>query len=57
MPLNTNIGGQTRPDIYESKGNKYLMGEQARHVDKKVESDNIININMLKWDRTRLRIK
>ena len=50
MPLNANIGGQIRPDKYESKENKYLMEEQTRHVYKKVESGNIININMLKQE-------
>ena len=47
MPLNTNIGGQIRPDKYESKENKYLTEEQVIHVYKKVESGNIININTL----------
>ena len=32
LPLNANIGGQIRSDTYESKENKYLMEEQARHV-------------------------
>ena len=57
MPVNTNIGGQIRPDKYESKENKYLMKEQARHIYKKVESANIIYINTLKQDRIRPRIK
>ena len=35
LPLNANIGGQIRPDRCESKENKYLMEEQARHVYKK----------------------
>ena len=50
LPLNTNIGGQIRPDKYQSKENKYLMEEQATHVYKKVESGNIININILKQE-------
>ena len=50
MPLNANIGGQIRPDKYESKENKYLVEEQARNVYKKVESGNIIKINMLKQE-------
>ena len=44
MPLNTKIGGQIGPDKYEPKENKYLTEDQARHVYKKVESGNIINI-------------
>ena len=50
MPLNANIGGQIGPDKYESKDNKYLTEEQARHVYRKVESGNIININLLKQE-------
>ena len=48
MPLNTNIGGQIRSDNYRE--NKYLTEDQARHVHKKVESGNIININTLKQE-------
>ena len=60
MPLNTNIGGQIRTDNSDSQENKYLMEEQARHIYKKVESGNIININMLKeeieqdWELSKL---
>ena len=50
MPLSTDIGGQIRPDKYEYRENKYLTEEQARHVYKKVESGNIININTLKQE-------
>ena len=50
LHLNANIGGHIRTDNYESKENKYLMEEQARHVYKKVESSNIININTLKQE-------
>ena len=45
-----NIGGQARSDKYEFRENKYLMEEQARHVYKKVESGNMININILKQE-------
>ena len=51
MPLNANIDGQIGTDNYESKENEYLMEEQARHVYKKVESSNLININMLKQEK------
>ena len=48
MPLNTNIGGQIRYDKHKYKENKYLTEDQARHIYKKVESGNIIDINTLK---------
>ena len=35
---------------YKYKENKYLTEDQARHVYKKVESGNIININTLKQE-------
>ena len=44
LPLNANISREIRPDKYESKENKYLMENQARHVYKKVESGNIITL-------------
>ena len=47
LPLNTNIGGQIRPDKYEYKENKYLTEDQARHMYKRVESGHIINIDTL----------
>ena len=50
MSFNANIGGQIRTDKYKYKENKYLMEEQARHVQRKVESGNIININILKQE-------
>ena len=60
MPLNANIEGQIRSDKHKYKENKYLTEDQARHVYKKVESGNIININTLKqeidqeWELSRL---
>ena len=51
MLLNTNIGRQITPDNkYEYKESKYQTEEQARHVYKKVESGNIININTVKQE-------
>ena len=50
MPLNTNIGGQIRPAKYEFRESKCVMEEQIRQVYKKVESGNIININILKQE-------
>ena len=44
------IGGQVRPNKYESRENKYLTEEQARHVYKKIGSSNMININTLKQE-------
>ena len=42
MPLNTNIGGQTRSNKH--KENNYVTEDQARHVYKKVEVGNIITM-------------
>ena len=50
MSLNTNIGGQIRSDKHKYIENKYLMEDQVRHVYRKVESGNIINIITLKQD-------
>ena len=50
MPLNTNIGGQTISHKNNYDGNKYLTQDQARHIYKKVESGNIININTVKHE-------
>ena len=50
MPLNANKGGQITSDKNKYNENKYLTEDQARHVYKKVESCNIININTLKQD-------
>ena len=48
MPLNANIGGKLRSlPIHERN---FLTEDQARHVYKKVESGNIININTLKQE-------
>ena len=45
LPLITNIGGQVNSS--NSKENHYLTEEQARHVNKKVESGSIINTDTL----------
>ena len=37
-------------DKCESKENKYLTEDQARHVYKKVETGNIVNTNTLKQE-------
>ena len=50
MPLNVDIGGQITPDKVEYKEGKYLTEEQAKHVYKKVESGNIIDIITLKLE-------
>ena len=50
MPLNADIGGQTRPNNYKYKDNEYLTEDQARHVYKKVESGSIINTITLKQE-------
>ena len=46
LPLNANIGGQSKPN--RNKENKYLKEKQARHVYKKVELGNTINISTIK---------
>ena len=48
--LNTNIGGQNTSHQNNYNENKYLTEDQARHVYKKVESGNIININTIKQE-------
>ena len=46
MPFNTNIGGKSKfPQIQERS---FLTEDQAKHIYKKVESGNIINISTLK---------
>ena len=48
LPLNTNIGGQMKTNRNEE--NRYLTEDQAKHMYKKVESGNIININTIKQE-------
>ena len=51
LPLNLNIGGQITPcNKYEYKESIYLTEEQATHIYKKVECNNIINSSNLKQD-------
>ena len=50
LPLNVNVGGQIRSDKHKYKENKYLTEDQARHIYKKVEPGNIIDINTLKQE-------
>ena len=45
LPLNANIGGQSKPN--RNKETRYLMKDQAKHVYKKVELKNIINIDAI----------
>ena len=45
-----NIGGQSTCHKNWYDGNKYLTEVQVRHIHKKVESGNIININKLKQE-------
>ena len=46
LPLDSRIGGQSR-DSHPTVG-RYLTREQARHIYKKVETGEIINVNMVK---------
>ena len=44
------MGGQITSHKNKYNENKYLTEDQARHVYKKVESGNIVNINTLKQE-------
>ena len=46
MPLNANIGRQLKPN--KDKETRYLTKGQAKHIYKKVESGNVINIGTVK---------
>ena len=48
LPLNADIVGQVRYEKQKYKDNKYLTEDEARHINTKVESGNIIDINTLK---------
>ena len=48
MHLNTNIGGLLKPS--RSKETRYLTEDQAKHIYKKVELGNIINIGTTKQE-------
>ena len=48
MPLNANTGGKPKP--LQVQDSNFLIEDQARHVYKKAESGNIININTLKQE-------
>ena len=48
LPLNTNIGGQSKPN--RSRENKYLTDKQAKHMYKKVELGTITDINTIKQE-------
>ena len=58
LPLNTNIGGQSKPN--KNKEMRHLTEDQAKHIYKKVESRNVINIGTVKqetdqdWELNRL---
>ena len=41
LPLNADIGGKTK--LLQIQERNFLTGNQARHIYKKVQSDNIIN--------------
>ena len=46
LPLDSRIGGQGR-DSHSTVG-QYLTTDQARHIYKKVETGEIINVDMVK---------
>ena len=50
LTLKANIGGQITSDKNKYSENKYVTGDQARYIYRKVESGNIINANTLKQE-------
>ena len=48
MPLNTSMGGQLKP--IKDKETKYLTEDQARHIYKKLELGNVVNIDTIKQE-------
>ena len=46
LPLDSRIGGQSR-DSHPTVG-QYLTRDQAKHIDKKVETGGIINVDTMK---------
>ena len=48
MPLNANIGGQSKP--IKDKETKYLTEDQTKYIYKKVDLENVINIEMIKQE-------
>ena len=48
LALKANIGGQSKPN--RNNENKYLTKEKARHVFKKVELGNTIDISTIKQE-------
>ena len=48
MPLHTKISGQARH--IKEKEDRCLTNDQARHVNKKLESGSIINVDTLKQE-------
>ena len=48
LPLDSKIGGQNR-DSHPTVG-QYLTRDQARHIYKKVETGEIINVDMVKHE-------
>ena len=46
--FNANIGGQSKP--IKDKETRYLTDKQAKHISKKVESGNVINVDTTKQD-------
>ena len=47
LPLDSRIGGQSR-DSHPTVG-QYLTRDEARHIYKKVETGEIINVDMVKY--------
>ena len=48
MPLNTNIGGQA--GYIKDREAICFMEDQAKHIYKKVETENIVNVDMIKQE-------
>ena len=48
MPLNTKIGGPVK--YVKDKETIYLTDDQGRHINKKVESESIVNVVTIKQE-------
>ena len=49
LPLNSKIGGQSRGN-YPSTVGQYVTREQSKHIYKKVETGQTINVDMMKLE-------
>ena len=50
LPLDSKIGGQSRGNWLPPTVGQYLTREQAKHIYKKVETGQTINVDTMKLD-------